>query len=239
MADKLSGIQNAQNRSMTFQERFGFLIFVSKFILSKFGLFFVFFLIHLSSRGALSHKSISQLKLPCWGADIWSLSEQSKTDLQLYNKSQLHLVKSYEKTGTGLDKIGGKSGGFLSPEETDPKGSPPGEVLSTESLGLPDKELCPGAFPPPQVSNSENPFFQQIRNYCIIATIVTLFLNPQQTKYFGGLAVVLKQAGFFTKYSKSEKMVYIFSWLFVILFFYSSIHLTYSIRSSSILKLIP
>ena len=73
--------------------------------------------------------------------------------------------------------------------------------------------------------------FHKIRNYCIIGTIVTLFLNPQQTKYFGGLAVVLKQAGFFTKYSKSEKTVYVFSWIFVILFFSFSIQIAAITRS--------
>jgi hypothetical protein len=67
--------------------------------------------------------------------------------------------------------------------------------------------------------------FQKLKKYCIIATIVSLFLNPQQTKYFGGLAVVLKQAGFFSKYSKSEKTVYILSWIFILVFFSNSYYL--------------
>jgi hypothetical protein len=62
------------------------------------------------------------------------------------------------------------------------------------------------------------PLFSKLKIYCIIATIVTLFLNPQQTKYFGGLAVALKQAGLFSKYGKSEKTVYVFSWIFIVLF---------------------
>jgi hypothetical protein len=69
--------------------------------------------------------------------------------------------------------------------------------------------------------------------YCIIATIVTLFLNPQQTKYFGGLAVVLKQAGFFSKYGKSEKTVYILSWIVIALF----AQLSYQTSQSLIVKI--
>ena len=58
--------------------------------------------------------------------------------------------------------------------------------------------------------------------YCIIATIVTLFLNPQQTKYFGGLAIELKQAGLFSKYEKSETVVSITSWALIFVFFLQS-----------------
>lgn len=218
MAEKLSGIRTAQNRSMTFQERFGFLLFVSKFILSKFGVFFVFFLIHLSSRGGS--------KAERWGSEAHHPSRELRAPVVYGSISQLKPAFDVQQQTMRA----ASSGGAKPPSVEDRYVTPEALQSKTESqLYTMTEGLSP--------RSSTSLIFQQIRNYCIIATIVTLFLNPQQTKYFGGLAVVLKQAGFFTKYSKSEKMVYTFSWVFVILFFYSSIHLTYLIRSSYILKL--
>jgi preprotein translocase subunit SecG len=215
MAEKLSGIRTAQNRSMTFQERFGFLLFVSKFILSKFGVFFVFFLIHLSSRGGS--------KAERWGSEAHHPSRELRAPVVYGSISQLKPAFDVQQQAMRAASLPQRSveDRSLTPEALQSKTE---SQLYTMTEGLSPR-------------SSTSLIFQQIRNYCIIATIVTLFLNPQQTKYFGGLAVVLKQAGFFTKYSKSEKMVYTFSWVFVILFFYLSIHLTYLIRSSYILKL--
>lgn len=75
---------------------------------------------------------------------------------------------------------------------------------------------------PHETGKNQRGVFFFIQMYCILSTIVTLFLNPQQTKYFGGLAVSLKQAGFFLTYGKSEKIVYIFSWVFIGVFLSSS-----------------
>jgi len=58
-----------------------------------------------------------------------------------------------------------------------------------------------------------------IQFYCILSVIVAIFLNPQQTKYFGGLAIELKQAGLFSKYKTAELFVYFGSWLLISLFF--------------------
>jgi hypothetical protein len=58
-----------------------------------------------------------------------------------------------------------------------------------------------------------------IQFYCILSTSVAIFLNPQQTKYFGGLAIELKQAGFFSKYKTAEFFVYFASWVFIGTFF--------------------
>ena len=55
--------------------------------------------------------------------------------------------------------------------------------------------------------------------YCILCISVAIFLNPQQTKYFGGLAIELKQAGFFSKYKTAEFFVYLTSWVFIGIFF--------------------
>jgi hypothetical protein len=64
-----------------------------------------------------------------------------------------------------------------------------------------------------------------IQIYCIISSSVAIFLNPQQTKYFGGLAIELKQAGFFSKYKTAEFFVYIFSWCLIGIFFQLSFSL--------------
>jgi len=62
------------------------------------------------------------------------------------------------------------------------------------------------------------PLVSFIQIYCIISISVALFLNPQQTKYFGGLAIQLKQVGFFSKYKTAEYFVYVVSWLLIGIF---------------------
>jgi preprotein translocase subunit SecG len=64
-----------------------------------------------------------------------------------------------------------------------------------------------------------------IQIYCIISSSVAIFLNPQQTKYFGGLAIELKQAGLFSRYKTAEFFVYIISWLLIGTFFQLSFSL--------------
>jgi hypothetical protein len=64
-----------------------------------------------------------------------------------------------------------------------------------------------------------------IQIYCIISSSVAIFLNPQQTKYFGGLAIELKQAGLFSKYKTAEFFVYIISWFLIGTFFQLSFSL--------------
>jgi len=68
--------------------------------------------------------------------------------------------------------------------------------------------------------------------YCLLSILVALFLNPQQTKYFGGLAIDFKQFGFFTKYQTAENFVYTFSWLFLSIFFRCSFVLAKKIAHS-------
>lgn len=179
---KFSEIPNAQKRSLSIQERFSFFLFIGKLILSKFGLVFVFVVLHLSSR-----YSESLVFTRCAG----------RSSAGVLGSSYIAETKHSEKFNLLNDK---KTEDNFLQEKTSLKSFTKGNILN-------DK------------------VFQKIRTYCIIGTIVTLFLNPQQTKYFGGLAVVLKQAGFFTKYSKSEKTVYVFSWIFVILFFCFSIQI--------------
>jgi preprotein translocase subunit SecG len=55
--------------------------------------------------------------------------------------------------------------------------------------------------------------------YGILSIILVSFILPQQTKYFGGLAISLKQAGFFSKYKTAESFVYLASWLLIGAFF--------------------
>jgi hypothetical protein len=139
-------LTQAHKRPMSSKEQFGLVIFVLKFILSKFGIFIIFLSLNLGSGG-----------YPPIEKKIISFSGNTSLDGNTSITEKERLIPSYE-------------------------------------------------------------LFSKLKMYCIIATIVTLFLNPQQTKYFGGLAVVLKQAGFFSKYGKSEKTVYILSWILIALF---------------------
>jgi preprotein translocase subunit SecG len=61
--------------------------------------------------------------------------------------------------------------------------------------------------------------------YSLIALIIVIFLNPQQTKYFGGLAVRIKQAGLFSEYKTATFFVLYLSWFFIFLFCVFSIKL--------------
>ena len=61
--------------------------------------------------------------------------------------------------------------------------------------------------------------------YAFFAFIVAIFLNPQQTKYFGGLAIEFKHIGLFLRYKTAEHFVYVLSWIFMISFFQASLFL--------------
>jgi hypothetical protein len=58
--------------------------------------------------------------------------------------------------------------------------------------------------------------------YSFFSLILMFFLNPQQTKYFGGLAIEFKNIGLFIKYKTSENFVYFISWIFMLFFFHMS-----------------
>jgi preprotein translocase subunit SecG len=64
--------------------------------------------------------------------------------------------------------------------------------------------------------------------YTFFALIIATFLNPQQTKFFGGLAIHLKQSGLFVKYKTAENFIYFLSWIFMIIFFKISFLLSMS-----------
>lgn len=146
-------LTQAHKRPMSSQEQFGLVLFILKFVFSKFGVFIIFLSLNIGS----------------WGPSA---------------------VESHRGQNFSSEKI-----------------HEPAVIVSTTNQAI--LETLPRA---------QNQLFSKLKIYCIIATIVTLFLNPQQTKYFGGLAVVLKQAGFFSKYGKSEKTVYILSWCCIALF---------------------
>ena len=67
--------------------------------------------------------------------------------------------------------------------------------------------------------------FLKLFLYFLISLCTAFFLNPQQTKYFGGLAVSIKQAGFFAEYKTATHFVYFSSWFFIGLFCFFSIWL--------------
>lgn len=211
MNEKGTSIREAQKRSMNFQERFSFLLLIGKFLLSKFGLFFLFFILHLTA--SYQAKTLFSKLEPMKEQRSSSLGTSYSLNFPDNSRALIStLSKDIQKKEIFFNELHQVS---------------PDQFSKFES-----NKLCPVESEYKIISQNRGSF-QKIKYYCIIATIVTLFLNPQQTKYFGGLAVVLKQAGFFTKYGKSEKMVYIFSWIFVILFFYSSIDLSKIIRSLS------
>jgi preprotein translocase subunit SecG len=66
---------------------------------------------------------------------------------------------------------------------------------------------------------------EMIHLYACFAFIVALLLNPQQTKYFGGLATEWKQFGFFVTYKRAENFVYFLSWICMLFFFQASFYL--------------
>lgn len=155
-------LNQAHKRPMTARERFGLILFILQFLVSKFGIFILFF----------------------------SFNVIGNTKLQNTHRSQETLIPKQSTTLSWAPL--------------------------PENLGEQEKK---GGIWEEQHSAA---LFSKLKIYCIIATIVTLFLNPQQTKYFGGLAVALKQAGLFSKYGKSEKTVYVFSWIFIVLFAHMS-----------------
>ena len=65
--------------------------------------------------------------------------------------------------------------------------------------------------------------------YPLFALIIAFFLNPQQTKYFGGLAVNIKQAGLFSEYKNAILFVFLSSWFLILFFCVFSIILSQSL----------
>ena len=218
-------ITQAQNRPMTPKESFGLLLFVFKFFFSKFGIF-LFFLslnifpsfLNLGSRTMISQRpSVSQTTSRTYFPFIDSENQKNTSGALL--PSDYSFGKIQKDLGSGAKPTSQSSKTSLSDHlleaELDSLASPTNQVFPASLEFLANQSL--------KEKLSQN--FQKLKKYCIIATIVSLFLNPQQTKYFGGLAVVLKQAGFFSKYSKSEKTVYILSWIFILVFFSNSYYL--------------
>ena len=169
-------LNQAHKRPMTARERFGLLLFILQFVISKFGIFIVFLSFNLIGNTKIQNSKISPENLRLYQST--TLSEQDLSDKTLSLEASRQREESLNFSA------------------------------SRKNLALPQN----------MVGVSSTPLFSKLKIYCIIATIVTLFLNPQQTKYFGGLAVALKQAGLFSKYGKSEKTVYVFSWIFLVLF---------------------
>ena len=211
---------------MTTKESFGLLLFVFKFFFSKFGIF-LFFLslnilpsfLNLGSRNTVSQRPI--------------LSQTTSRSSFPFNdsghqKNQKPHLGSLLPSEASFDKLPGIEG-FESSKNKKLKeldsfqGPPEQQRLDSATLATNQDKTKYSLFPNEFEFSKD---FQRLKKYCIIATIVSLFLNPQQTKYFGGLAVVLKQAGFFSKYSKSEKTVYILSWIFILVFFSNSYYLS-------------
>jgi hypothetical protein len=205
-------ITQAQNRPMTTKESFGLLLFVFKFFFSKFGIFLFFLSLNIfpsflnrrsqnlvSSKPVLSQTS-SKTSFPLIEANHQK-NQKNQSGILLPTHSSLPKIREDHSSAKGFTEQGKVD------FETN------SAYQETRKYSLFDNEI--------KFSKD----FQKLKKYCIIATIVSLFLNPQQTKYFGGLAVVLKQAGFFSKYSKSEKTVYILSWIFILMFFSNSYYL--------------
>jgi preprotein translocase subunit SecG len=63
------------------------------------------------------------------------------------------------------------------------------------------------------------PKIQMIYFYASVSIFIAIFLNPQQTKYFGGLSTALKHNGFFVSYREAENFIYWVSWFFILFFF--------------------
>jgi hypothetical protein len=180
-------LNQAHKRPMTARERFGLLLFILQFLISKFGIFIVFLSFNVIGNTKIQNSKISPT----------NFAPQQSTTL-----SRLDFANS----GEGPKLLGSSVSSSSLPQISKEKSvnfEPSNSTLQLhENL----------------VGVSSTTLFSKLKIYCIIATIVTLFLNPQQTKYFGGLAVALKQAGLFSKYGKSEKTVYLFSWIFIVLF---------------------
>ena len=232
MSFEYNKINQAQNRPMTSQERLGFFVFLLKFFFSKFGVFLFFLSLNFLpfSRLASQNLNNSKIESQALGKPTITLGQNQKSDSKSHlkvkgfsksKKDRLGVIANSE-TRDLSDSILPSSRGLLKESLSDLNPFEEQKIVdsrfsvSVSSSGFREEET--GNKTELEIFN----YFQKLQKYCIIATIVTLFLNPQQTKYFGGLAVVLKQAGFFSKYSKSEKTVYILSWVLIFVFFYSS-----------------
>ena len=252
MSFEYNKINQAQNRPMTSQERLGFLVFLIKFFFSKFGVFLFFLSLNFLPFSRLASQNLNNRKIEFQvvGKPTITLGQNKKSDsnenlkvenrakIPLAAKNELGVITNSETHGLSCDILP-ESRGLLKRNFSDLNSSrrqeqeklidtrfPVSASRSIDRFLRSKNRNC-------EAKNGSSEleifnYFQKLKKYCIIATIVTLFLNPQQTKYFGGLAVVLKQAGFFSKYSKSEKTVYILSWVFIFVFFYSSYFLARS-----------
>lgn len=194
---------------MTTKESFGLLLFVSKFFFSKFGIFLFFLSLNFlpsflnkGSQSLVSGKPILpqtglETSFPLVGASHQK-DQKNQSEVLLPTDSSFPKIRENHTSA----KV------FTEQRKLDLATKSSYQETRKYYLSQNDIELSKD--------------FQKLKKYCIIATIVSLFLTPQQTKYFGGLAVVLKQAGFFSKYSKSERTVYILSWIFILIFFSNS-----------------
>ena len=206
-----SKLTQASKRPMTARERFGLILFILKFLISKFGIFILFLSLNVIGNTKIQNTRISpEGAMPSAGL---SLLQNSTTHGQASKSWVPDHGTSVSLTPQPQEENSLVSRGEEATQQT----------YYPNSQNVSEVELC-----------SPETLFSKLKIYCIIATIVTLFLNPQQTKYFGGLAVALKQAGLFSKYGKSEKTVYVFSWIFIVLFAqmsYSSAFLENAISS--------
>jgi hypothetical protein len=213
-------ITQAQNRPMTPKESFGLLLFIFKFFFSKFGIFLFFFFLNIFP----SFLNIGSRSVPLQKPSLSQTTSRTYFPF-LDSENQKETSKGLLPSDSSLGKIQKDLGPGAKPTSQSSKAFIADQVLEAElpKLGIGLSTQLTNQFLKEKLSQD----FQKLKKYCIIATIVSLFLNPQQTKYFGGLAVVLKQAGFFSKYSKSEKTVYILSWIFILVFFSNSYYLAF------------
>jgi len=224
----------AQKRPMTVKENVSLFLFISKVFLSKLGIFFFFLSLNIlpiffensQKRNIFNHfQSTATYGISESSNTLASLPKDKPTEIGSGVSTSFHSVDS----NLGNQScFGGELGGVRNCVAFHAQhaqhanfSSESSEFYQASSKNAQDLGKYKKA-----TLLEKNFCYNFIQKYCIIATIVTLFLNPQQTKYFGGLAVVLKQAGFFSKYGKSEKTVYVISWIFIGVFFYNSYRLS-------------
>ena len=196
MSFEYNKITQAQNRPMTSQEQFGLVIFVVQFFFSKFGIFVFFLSLNIlpsffqNSSSSMGFERSTRTK---------NFNQQISISGEAAQQKNLSAAVAKEKTSSrAVQKLEGCQ--EVPREQFKPQTQPLENVLLTEvpkinqfdqskdnsdeqqdisqkNSGADGENIL---FPLPYKDN-----FQKIKNYCIIATIVTLFLNPQQTKYFG------------------------------------------------------
>lgn len=223
-----SKLTQASKRPMTARERFGLILFILKFLFSKFGIFILFLSLNVIGNTKIKDAGIRCVAtgnpiLPGLSSGWGTQPSDPQSSSCSGSKIAKHLTQDSYPQHNNRISIPRTSSREFAPCTSDlqeekklvcsastthtqrPEATQ--QALSLDSVKVSEIGICP-----------PHALFSKLKIYCIIATIVTLFLNPQQTKYFGGLAVALKQAGLFSKYGKSEKTVYVFSWIFIVLF---------------------